>query len=324
MSDSILEIAQQCIANYNHYAGSIQRNSVRRLYLPDGNGELQPCGLILEDVALGLPWELYGFWFTDDGKIVPPSTNPNTVSGLLRDLTWDEITLRNFPDIQRWVNGANQEYVNVIGAHPAFQIPDYLGAHIGIPQVGAHLTIFSRAGMWVQVRSSDSVYPGKYDQIAAGGVRKGETFWTALYRLAQGIGPAVPERVRGLVLMDGIVSYTNIRDEESVRFVGQIEPGIKACFSVDLGMSFNPEQSNSGEVSRFILLQPQALMDSLKGGMWRPSSALVALYALARNPNCIGRLLSREEVEFIEYHLGASEGELDKVEDLLVREERDL
>ncbi|XP_076841570.1 thiamine pyrophosphokinase 2 [Brachyhypopomus gauderio] len=150
----------------------------------------------------------------------------------------------------------------------------------GVKRYGVHVNGYSRdvdggLSMWLARRSnSKQTYPGKLDNLAAGGLAAGSSVKHTLLKECEEeacIPACLAEEARAV----GTVSYT-YEDEEG------IFPECQFVFDLELPTDFRP-QIGDGEVQDFYLYPSDKVREMLVSGEFKPNCAMVALDFLLRH-----------------------------------------
>lgn len=150
----------------------------------------------------------------------------------------------------------------------------------GVKRYGVHINGFSRDGdgklsMWLGRRSSTKqTYPGKLDNLAAGGLASGCSIKHTLLKECEEeacIPPSLAERARPV----GTISYT-YEDDEGVF------PECQFVFDLELPSDFKP-QIGDEEVQEFYFYPIEKVKELIVGEDFKPNCAMVVLDFLIRH-----------------------------------------
>lgn len=293
-----------------------------RLYLPDADLKLKHFGILQTHVFHKIPWKRYGFKTgtrkveTVDAKsnrtpvvvgTVEPTNGqatPEAISRNLRSMCYDDNVQADFEGVGKWAakdKSSRAEYVGLIAGHPDVRIPDPLGVHLGIVQVGAHLTLYKTNPLrvLVQLRSSCASYPDLLDQTGAGGLQHGESVYDCAVREGkEEINPDIPALLQaGRPEYDGQIVFATTRPKVARKYVGTFEISAKASFSRQVEAKWErKEPSNGGRedtaVKSFRWMSEQEIIAAMKDGKFKPNCALVMMRFLMTK----GALLQKEDV----------------------------
>ena len=125
-----------------------------------------------------------------------------------------------------------------------------VAAHFGVRTFGQHLNGYVRDGgrllMWVGRRARDRlVYPGRLDQLVAGGLPWGVGLEENLLKECREEADIPPELARKAVPV-GVVSYNRVAERG-------FRPDLLYCYDLELPAGFTPRNTD-GEVESFQLL----------------------------------------------------------------------
>ncbi|KAG5837875.1 hypothetical protein ANANG_G00217700 [Anguilla anguilla] len=150
----------------------------------------------------------------------------------------------------------------------------------GVKRYGVHVNGYTRGAdgaisIWLARRSpTKQTYPGKLDNLAAGGLAAGSSVKQTLIKECQEEA-CIPECIAETAQPVGTISYT-YEDEEGVF------PESQFVFDLQLPVHFRP-QIGDGEVQDFLLYPIEQAKDALVSEDFKPNSAMVLLDFLIRN-----------------------------------------
>ncbi|KAI4897154.1 hypothetical protein NFI96_015198 [Prochilodus magdalenae] len=150
----------------------------------------------------------------------------------------------------------------------------------GVKRYGVHVNGFSRDGdgnlsMWVARRSkTKQTYPGKLDNLAAGGLAAGCTVKHTLVKECEEEA-CIPASVAQRATPVGTISYT-YEDEDGVF------PECQFVFDLELPSNFKPEIGD-GEVQDFYYYPIEKVKELLASEEFKPNCAMVVLDFLIRH-----------------------------------------
>lgn len=293
-----------------------------RLYLPDADLELKHFGILQTHVFRKIPWKSYGFKTgarkveTVDSKrnrtsvvvnTVEPANDqatPEAISRNFRNMCYDDNVQADFEGVGKWAGkdkSSRAEYVGLIAGHPDVRIPDPLGVHLGVVQVGAHLTLYKTNPLrvLVQLRSSEASYPDLLDQTGAGGLQHGESVYECAVREGkEEINPDIPALLQaGRPEYDGQIVFATTRPRVARKYVGTFEISAKASFSRQVEAKWErKEPANSvlqdTAVKSFRWMSEQEIIAAMKDAKFKPNCALVMMRFLMTK----GVMLQKEDV----------------------------
>ncbi|KAJ8377454.1 hypothetical protein AAFF_G00260120 [Aldrovandia affinis] len=150
----------------------------------------------------------------------------------------------------------------------------------GVKRYGVHVNGYTRSkegalSMWLARRSfTKQTYPGRLDNLAAGGLAAGSSVRQTLIKECQEEA-CIPACIAEAARPVGTVSYT-YEDEEGVF------PESQFVFDLELPLDFTP-QIGDGEVQDFYLWPMEQVRDVLVSDDFKPNSAMVVLDFLIRH-----------------------------------------
>ncbi|XP_062311403.1 uncharacterized protein LOC134015931 [Osmerus eperlanus] len=150
----------------------------------------------------------------------------------------------------------------------------------GVKRYGVHVNGYTRGPdgeitVWLARRSSTKqTYPGKLDNLAAGGVAAGVSVTQTLIKECQEEA-CIPACIAETAHPVGTISYT-YEDEEGVF------PESQFVFDLELPAHFRP-QIGDGEVQEFFLYSIEQAKDVLVSEDFKPNCAMVLLDFLIRH-----------------------------------------
>ena len=159
------------------------------------------------------------------------------------------------------------------GAEPVFHIERAAMRFFGLTSSAAHLNGFvlrnGNPAIWIARRSATkSIDPGMLDNLVAGGIASGQTAWQALLRECDeeaGIPPALAKEA----LPAGVLSACREVPEG-------LDSEILYVYDLALPADFAPRNAD-GEVSEFLSLDAQALLERIADGEMTVEAGLVAV-----------------------------------------------
>jgi 8-oxo-dGTP pyrophosphatase MutT (NUDIX family) len=159
------------------------------------------------------------------------------------------------------------------GGEPLFHIERAAMRFFGLTSSAAHLNGFvpghDNPGIWIARRSATkSIDPGMLDNLVAGGIASGQDAWQALLRECgeeAGIAPALARTARPA----GVLSVCQEVPEG-------LNSEILHLYDLELPADFAPRNTD-GEVSEFLRLDAQALLERIARGEMAVEAGLVAV-----------------------------------------------
>ena len=223
-----------------------------------------------------------------------------TVAALVRELVTDgaipEGKLRNeLQDVRALTDG----WVGPDGPAPPLRLERGAMVHFGVPSYGIHVNGYVRNpddpsdarpwGVWVAKRSmSKATYPGKLDQMVAGGQPASITFLENVQKECEEEASLPPE-VIAKIRPAGLVRY---------RYAARkgLSTKILTTFDVEMPAGLAPV-CGDGEVEGFELMRVDDMLESVRSDLdaWKPNSALVAIEFAMRHG-----YLSADEPGYVE------------------------
>lgn len=133
-------------------------------------------------------------------------------------------------------------------------------AYFGVRSFGQHLNGYVRDGdeilMWLGRRAADRIiYPGRLDNLVAGGLPHGLSPWQNLVKEAReeaGMAESLVRRARPV----GAVTYQAMSGKG-------LKPDVLFCYDLELPADFRP-RNEDGEVEEFLLLPIQDVMECVR------------------------------------------------------------
>ena len=223
-----------------------------------------------------------------------------TVAALVRELVTDGAIpkgkLRNeLQDVRALTDG----WVGPDGPAPPLRLERGAMVHFGVPSYGVHVSGYVRNpeepsdarpwGVWVAKRSmSKATYPGKLDQMVAGGQPAAMTFLENVQKECEEEASLPPE-VIAKIRPAGLVRY---------RYAARkgLSTKILTTFDVEMPAGLTPV-CGDGEVEGFELMRVDEMLESVRSNLeaWKPNSALVAIEFAMRHG-----YLSADEPGYVE------------------------
>lgn len=273
------------------------------LYLPDEAGNLKFYGVLQKHVFTGIPWSKYGFETRGKSTVQPANgqATPEAITSNLKKMCRDT-DVQKFEGIKKWAakdEKSDAEYVGLIAGHPDVRIPDPLGVHFGVAQVGVHLTLYKTNPLrvLVQVRAKTASYGGKLDQTGAGGRKHGESVFDGAIREGkEEIGPGIQDLVRiKRPVYDGQIVFATTRPDDAGKFVGTFEISTKASWSFEVPKEWErnavPEGERDKDVKDFKWMTEEEIIAAMKANEFKLNSALVMMRFLSRR----GQVFKKEQ-----------------------------
>ncbi|KAG6061082.1 hypothetical protein E4U17_002662 [Claviceps sp. LM77 group G4] len=213
------------------------------------------------------------------------------------------LNIFNVHGVKKWLetwdaNGdAEHHPIRGLGVHlTGLKVPSPLRGVFGIVTVG----------IWVAKRSQNVTYAGKLDQLVAGGMdpRDDNRAIKALRREAVEEAGLTVDAKTGRVSRDGAyvgvlqrgswISFFDKKDGIAGSERGQLEPGIRFTFDLEVEAGFVPEPCEPEAIAGFMLKSVNEVKRGLKCREWKPNCALVMLDFLLRK----GQIRPEDDVFF--------------------------
>ena len=181
------------------------------------------------------------------------------------------------------LRGWRNEKYNVcksFGQKPLFQMERSAVSLFGIQQYGVHINGYKededkKMDMWIARRSYHKpTYPGKLDQIAAGGIAAGDSIKHTLIKECQEEA-SIPESLAKHAVSVGAVSYC-FENERG------IFPEVEFVYDLKLPGDFRPCASD-GEVEEFYCWPIEKVKEKIVSGEFKTNCAIVILDFLIRH-----------------------------------------
>ncbi|KAG6314409.1 hypothetical protein E4U22_008803 [Claviceps purpurea] len=232
------------------------------------------------------------------------------------------LNMFNIHGVKKWLetwdaNGdAEHHPIRGLGVHLAgLKVPSPLRGVFGIVTVGVHMNMYTmtrpeggdaRMQIWVAKRSQNVTYAGKLDQLVAGAMdpRDDNRAIEALRREALEEAGLTVDAKTGRVSQDGAyvgvlqrgpwISFFDKKDGIAGSERGQLEPGIRFTFDLEVEAGFVPQPCEPEAIAGFMLKGVDEVKRGLKCREWKPNCALVMLDFLLRK----GQIRPEEDVFF--------------------------
>ncbi|KAG5931734.1 hypothetical protein E4U53_001638 [Claviceps sorghi] len=148
--------------------------------------------------------------------------------------------------------------------------------------------------IWVAKRSENITYAGKLDQLVAGamGAQDDNNAMKVLRREAMEEAGLAVDIETGHVRRNGqyvgtvqrgpCISFFDKKDGVAGSEHGQLEPGIRFTFDLEVDADFVPEPCEPESIAGFVLKNVDEVKHDLKSREWKPNCALVMLDFLLR------------------------------------------
>ncbi|KAK2606127.1 hypothetical protein QQS21_003410 [Conoideocrella luteorostrata] len=285
-----------------------------------------PVGYMLPEFVSLMTWDTTGFEANNSKRTVHliPSVHvgESTLEACEREfVALCRLNVSRVDGVQKWVDTwdrvGDAEHHPIRGLLPGLvglKVPAPLRGVFGIVTAGTHMNMFtikrdgSRAEthIWVAKRSKNVTYAGKIDQLVAGAISpedNDDPLKTLRREAMEEAGLAVDAET-GQVSKDGNyvgtlcqgprISFLDKKDEIAGSERGQLEPGIRFTFDLEVDPEFIPEPCEPESIAGFFLRNVEEVKNDLKCREWKPNCALVMVDFLLRK----GMISPEEDVFF--------------------------
>ncbi|KAG5982581.1 hypothetical protein E4U55_001687 [Claviceps digitariae] len=291
-----------------------------------------PVGYMLPRFVNQMIWTTTGFEINDTKRTVhlkpKLATGESVFSACEREfIRLCRLNTTRVDGLKKWVKtwdleaDAEHHPIRGLGVHlTGLKVPSPLRGVFGIVTAGAHLNMYTMVGVgdnarmhiWMAKRSDKVTYAGKLDQLVAGAMssRDDNKAIEVLRREAmEEAGLAVDVETGqvsrrgeyvGTVQRGPRISFYDKKDGVAGSEVGQLEPGIRFTFDLQVEAGFVPEPCEPDCIAGFMLKSVDEVKRDLKNREWKPNCALVMLDFLLRK----GQMLPEEEEDGLFRHLG--------------------
>ncbi|ODA78290.1 hypothetical protein RJ55_05671 [Drechmeria coniospora] len=181
-------------------------------------------------------------------------------------------------------------------------VPSPLRGVLGIVTTGVHLNVYTvkrvdgRPSMhvWVSKRSQNVTYAGKLDQIVAGAMDQTDDMdpLRTLKREAMeearltvdisSLGVSTNGVLVGVLAKGRDISFYDQKDTTAGSEEGQLEPGVRFTFDLEVDERFVPQPGEPHAIAGFFLKPVDDIKRDLKEAKWKPNCGLVMLDFLLR------------------------------------------
>jgi hypothetical protein len=179
-------------------------------------------------------------------------------------------------------------------------------ALFGIVTYGVQLLCYTNSNqkglhLWIGKRSSKKqTYPGMLDCTAAGGLPTATLPIDAVMCEAQEEASIPYAFIRTNIKSMGPISYFHVRGDKAGGEIGLLQPEVEYTYELELEGGMVPTPSDS-EVESFSLYSVEETVGFLKGGLFKPNSAVVIVNFLIEHGIVNGE--NEEDYEEILAHL---------------------
>lgn len=206
--------------------------------------------------------------------------------------------------VKKWL-GSKCDYHPLRGLEDhlaGVKMPSPLRGIFGIVTTGAHLNVYTvrrvdgrpQMHIWVSRRSQNVTYAGKLDQIVAGAMDPTDrmnplkTLQREAMEEAQLAIDADSQTVTakgafvGTVVAGPRISFYDRKDSVAGPEQGQLEPGVRFTYDLEVDPGFVPQPSEPDAIAGFFLRSVDEVKRDLRRAEWKPNCGLVMLEFLLR------------------------------------------
>ncbi|PFH58007.1 hypothetical protein XA68_14302 [Ophiocordyceps unilateralis] len=270
---------------------------------------LRPVGYMLPESVASIMWEGTGFHvFKAERRVhlMVDMGRGGDVVDVCRDEFVDlcEKNVGVVGGLGKWLgNKADYHPIRGLDSHlTGLQMPSPLRGVFGIVTSGVHMNLYTmkvvngrpKMHVWVSRRSDKVTYAGKLDQVVAGAMDPGDAMdpLRTLQREAMEEARLAVEMASRRVTADGIVvgtvehgpriTFYDRKDPTAGCERGQLEPGIRFTFDLEVDASFRPRPGEPEAATDFVLKAVDEVKRDLMCSEWKPNCGLVMLDFLLR------------------------------------------
>lgn len=273
-----------------------------------------PVGYMLPEFVRPMVWNTVGFEVNDKKRRVHLKPRRQKGESILQACQREFITLcrsntSKVDGVMKWVaawdksGDAEHHPIRGLGSHlTGLKVPSPLRGVFGIVTAGTHMNMFTvkddggqpKIHVWVAKRAENVTYAGKLDQLVAGAMGPGDNndpLKTLCREATEEAGLVVNmengrvtkggEHV-GVVLQGPQISFFDKKDGIAGSEHGQLEPGVRFIFDLEVAPGFVPEPGEPESIAGFFLKTVDEVKSDLKQRKWKPNSGLVMLDFLLR------------------------------------------
>lgn len=277
-----------------------------QFYLLDNFG---PVGYMLPESVAMMAWEGTGFRISKSERkvhLAPNIGHGDDVVDICRNefvgLCEKNIGVVN--GLRAWL-GKKSDYHPIRGLDEklaGLAIPSPLRGVFGIVTLGVHLNLYTiktlddqpKMYIWMSRRSQTVTYAGKLDQVVAGAMDPADRMdpFRALQREAieeaglkidlESYTVTAGGTFVGVIDQGSRISFYDEKDAVAGSEQGQLEPGVRFTFDLEVEPSFIPEPGEPDAATSFFSGSVDDVKRSLKCAEWKPNCGLVMLDFLLR------------------------------------------
>lgn len=281
---------------------------------------VRPVGYMLPEFVAGMVWEGTGFHVSKSERRVHLALDVGRGDDVV-DICRSEFVGLCEKNAGA-VGGLGQWLGSKVDFHPirgldghlaGLQMPSPLRGVFGIVTSGVHMNVYTmkkvhgrpKMHIWVSRRSQNVTDAGKLDQVVAGAMDPVDDMdpLKTLRREAMEARLAVDIASRR-VTADGVevgtvergrrISFYDRKGPTAGSEQGQLEPGIRFTFDLEVDASFRPRPGEPRAVSGFILKAVEDVKRDLVRAEWKPNCGLVMLDFLL----CKGQIKPKDDERY--------------------------
>lgn len=252
------------------------------------NGCNAVLGYIPPDILAKIQWS-DAWTINHNSKTVtldtPPTATRQTRSHALEATLKATQPLGVISMLHKWRN----ETFPVYDRHGTvlLEIERCASALFGIVTYGVQLLCYTKNAdglrLWIGKRSSrKQTYPGMLDCTAAGGLPTGTAPIEAVLCEAREEASIPGGFARANIKAMGPISYFHVRGAKAGGEIGLLQPEVEYTYQLELEAGMIPTPSDS-EVESFVLYGVEETLELLKGGLFKPNSAVVIVKFLVEH-----------------------------------------
>ncbi|RDA84629.1 hypothetical protein CP532_5714 [Ophiocordyceps camponoti-leonardi (nom. inval.)] len=270
---------------------------------------MRPVGYMLPESVASIMWEGTGFHVSKAKRrvhLMVDMGRGGDVVDVCRDEFVDlcEKNVDVVGGLGKWLGDkADYHPIRGLDSHLAgLQMPSPLRGVFGIVTSGVHMNLYTmkkvngrpKMHVWVSRRSDQVTYAGKLDQVVAGAMDPGDAMdpLRTLQREAMEEARLTIEMNSLRATADGVVvgtvehgpriSFYDRKDPTAGWERGQLEPGIRFTFDLEVDASFRPTRGEPETSTGFVLKAVDEVKRDLMLREWKPNCGLVMLDFLLR------------------------------------------
>ncbi|KAJ6446136.1 NUDIX hydrolase domain-containingprotein [Purpureocillium lavendulum] len=268
-----------------------------------------PVGYMLPEFVAEMRWEGTSFHVSKTQRrvhLIPRVGIDGDVVDICR-LEFVELCEKNrgiLCGVEKWLR-KSADYHPLRGLEDhlvGIKMPSALRGVFGIVTTGTHLNVYTvkrvdgrpKMHIWVSRRSQNVTYAGKLDQIVAGAMDPADSMdpLRTLQREAMEEAQLTIDVDSRTVTAQGTfvgtieqgprISFYDKKDAVAGSEQGQLEPGVRFTFDLEVDPSFIPQPSEPDAIAGFFLKPVDDVKRDLRNAEWKPNCGLVMLDFLLR------------------------------------------